>query len=244
MNQDMKPLFSRLQAYSAISDAELNTLMEAAFVRVEKPRGATLIEIGEPLNHVFVVSSGWAIRHRTLDDGRRQIVNVMLPGDCFDLQALVVDRADHAVETITPVTALRASKDDFLNTIRKSGPLASAFWWTAVQEESVLREQIVRLGRRSGRERLAHLLLEVQRRLSQSLGILSPTVPFPLTRDMIADMLGLSRVHVTRSMNALKRMGLIRTSNGAVHIENVEKLARFSYFEPSYLHLSNQPRLA
>lgn len=237
----MHALLTRLKSYNAAQD-DLSGLAESAiFTLHSEERGVILIETGAPLDHVFVVASGWAIRHRTLEDGRRQIVNVMLPGDCFDLQALAARYADHTVEAITPMEIHRAPTPAFLKMVHGNGRLAAAFWWTAIQEDSVLREQIVRVGRRSGRERLAHLILELQRRLEMAGAPISDSVPLPLTRDMLGDFLGLSRVHVTRSMGALRRMGLIGNVNGSVHILKQNKLIDLAQFDDDYLHQNQTP---
>ncbi|MGE3143624.1 MAG: Crp/Fnr family transcriptional regulator [Hyphomonadaceae bacterium] len=226
-----------------LADADWSPLTAAPFEQVQKQRGGAVISIGDPLTHVFVVSAGWAIRYRVMQDGRRQIVNVMLPGDCFDLQAMIETSADHAVEAITPLGLLRVRREEFLNALRLNARLATAFWWAAVQEESVLREQIVRLGRRSGRERLAHLVLEIQRRLLLAGVSEGNTVSWPLSRELLADMLGLSPVHISRSFAALRRMGLVRTMSGAVHILDKARLAALAQFDASYLHAETPARL-
>jgi CRP-like cAMP-binding protein len=218
-------------------------LKQASVERVRKERGAPIITAGEDATYVFVVSKGWALRHRTLKDGRRQIVNVMLPGDCFDLQALISTKADHSVEALTAVELLRLSSEDFLNAMQANAKLATAFWWAAVQEESILREQIVRLGRRSGRERLAHILLELRRRLMHAGQDVGDTLILPMSREVLADLLGLSSVHVSRSVTALRDNGLIRTSNGSVQLLDIDGLAEVAQFDPSYLHIARQPTL-
>ncbi len=233
----VKPLFARLRHYSHLTEEDFAPLARFEIELTQKPKGAVLIEVGAPVRHVFVIVQGWAMRTRALDDGGRQIVNIMLPGDCFDLQAMIDTGADHGVEAITPVSLYRMQRDEFLNAIRSSGRLATAFWWAAIQEESILREQIVRLGRRSGRQRIAHLLLELHRRLNLAGVAQSASFDFPLTRELLADLLGLSPVHVSRSLSALKRMGLIRVSDGAVNLLDRRKLADFAGFDAGYLHI-------
>jgi CRP-like cAMP-binding protein len=240
----LRSLFSRLQHYAHLDDADVSALQALTLEKVEKPRGSTVIGVGDELTCVFVISKGWAIRYRTMDDGRRQIVNVMLPGDCFDLQALINTSADHGVDAVTPLQLLRARKEDFLSAVRSNARLASAFWWTAVQEESILREQIVRLGRRSGRERIAHLALEFNRRLLQADPALHGSFEMPLSREMLADLLGLSPVHVSRSVSALRRLGLVRNFIGRVQILDLRGLAALAQFDPDYLHGARKPLLA
>lgn len=232
----MQPLIARISAYADLGDDDFSPLSSAPVERVQHNAGARIIAVGDQLTHVFVVSRGWAMRYRTLQDGQRQIVNLMLPGDCFDLQALIETPADHAVDAITSVQLSRMRRTDFLNSIRANGRLATAFWWASVQEESILREHIVRLGRRSGKERLAHLLLELQRRLHIAGLSNGDTISLPLTREVVADTLGLSPVHVSRSTSELKRMGLIRTSASNIELLQPKKLAELAQFDASYLH--------
>ena len=238
----VKPLYARLRHYAQLNDADISSLHKLPLELVEKARGSNIIQVGAPLTHVFVIQEGWAIRHRSLGDGRRQIVNVMLPGDCFDLQALIDTDADHAVDAVTHVKLLRAPKEEFIMAVRANARLACAFWWTAVQEESILREQIVRLGRRSGRQRIAHLALEFWRRLAL---VGAPAVhdafEMPLSRDMLADLLGLSPVHVSRSVSALRRSGFVKNIIGRVQIVDFQGLARLADFDPAYLHVRAKP---
>lgn len=232
----MQPLIARISAYSDLAADDFASLNNAPVERVQHKAGAKIIAVGDQLTHVFVVSRGWAFRYRTLQDGQRQIVNLMLPGDCFDLQALIDTPADHAVDAITSVHLSRMRRADFLNAIRANGRLATGFWWASVQEESILREHIVRLGRRSGKERLAHLLLELQRRLHMVGLSNGDTIDLPLTRELVADTLGLSPVHVSRSTAELRRLGLIRTSASSIQILQPKKLAELAQFDASYLH--------
>ncbi len=236
----MQALIARIASYSEIDESEFASLKQASPERVRKERGAAIVTAGERVEHVFVISKGWAVRFRTLDDGRRQIVNVMLPGDCFDLQALVAAKADHSVEALTNLELQRLKSEDFLSAIRSNARLAMAFWWTAVQEESILREQIVRLGRRSGRERLAHMLLELRRRLLQAGQEVGEVLALPMSREVLADLLGLSSVHVSRSVTALREAGLIRTSNGSIRLTDIEGLAEVAQFDPAYLHIGHR----
>jgi CRP-like cAMP-binding protein len=239
MMMDMQSLIARISGYAPIEDQEFSSLRQASVERVRKPRGTTLVAPGEQLTHVFVISKGWAIRYRTLPDKRRQIVNVMLPGDCFDLQALIATKADHGVEALTNVELLRMKSEDFLKAISASSRLATAFWWAAVQEESILREQIVRLGRRSGRERLAHMLLELRRRLLHAGVDTGDKLSLPMSREVLADLLGLSSVHVSRSVAALRNMGLIRTTDGTIQLLDIDGLAKVGQFDPAYLHAAH-----
>lgn len=234
----MKVFKRRLGQYVSIdSDAWV------AFDELERQEqsflpGDDLITAGDETRRVFILSEGWAIRYRLLEDGRRQIVNFMLPGDVFDLQSLADLKADHSVTAITHCKAAVIPSAIFVEMLKKSAWLASAFWWSAVQEESILREQIVRIGRRSARERIGHLLLELHRRFIGATGIEVDKLTVPLTRADIADSLGLTPVHVSRTMSAMRRSGLISEGRGGeITILDRDRLARLSLFDMDYLHL-------
>lgn len=200
-------------------------------------RGIDVVRQGQPAHHVYVIAAGWLIRFRMLKDGRRQITNFMLPGDIFDLQALADLQADHSIRSLTPVTCFKIKNEEFLALLRRSGALASAFWWAAVQEESILREQIVRIGRRSALERIGHLLLELHRRLTAVTGEgTSRDLPLPVTRAEIADALGLTPVHVSRTMSAMRKSGIIDEGRGVVSILDRDRLANMAHFDDDYLH--------
>lgn len=200
--------------------------------------GDDLVHAGDEIRNVFIIQEGWAIRYRLLEDGRRQIVNFMLPGDVFDLQSLADLKADHSVTAITHCRVSVIPSALFVSMLKQSARLASAFWWSAVQEESILREQIVRIGRRSARERIGHLLLELHRRFVGATGEEADRLTVPLTRTDIADALGLTPVHVSRTMSAMRRAGLIAEHRGGeITILDRERLAKLSLFDTDYLHL-------
>lgn len=197
-----------------------------------------IISAGRETGMLFIVLSGWAVRYRVIEDGRRQILNFMLPGDIFDLQALGDLEADHSVAALETVEAAVFDAKRFINVLRESGSAATAFWWAAVQEESILREQIVRIGQLSARERICHLLLELQRRLSAALGAETTSMKLPVTRTDIGDALGLTSVHVSRTLSALKRMGLIEEDKTSLRIVRRDEMVQLSKFDPDYLHIS------
>lgn len=239
----MNSLLTRLRRYAALNDDIFTALWRLPHRVIEKPAGQTIVTAGERLGDVFVVEEGWAIRYRILDDGRRQIVNFMLPGDCFDLQALVSAQADHYVSALTAVRLRVVPSTQFLLAMRSNAELATVFWWAAVQEESILREHIVRIGRRTARERVSHLVLELQRRLLLAGVVNGDKLGMPLTRDVLADALGLSPVHVSRTLAILRMRGLIDVARRSIRLKDPEGLAKVAGFNPSYLHVQDRPAL-
>jgi CRP-like cAMP-binding protein len=240
----MDAILGRLRHHADISDEDAEGLTSLPHTIVNRGPGQTIVSVGEAVTHLFVIEEGWAMRHRMLSDGRRQIVNFMVPGDCFDLQALVSAKADHYVSTLTNVRLRTTPAALFLAAMRARPALATGFWWAAVQEESILREQIVRIGRRTARERVAHLILELHRRLLQTGAAKTNSIIMPLTRETMADSLGLSAVHISRTLSSLRARKLIEATGRTITLSDPSGLARLAHFNEAYLHLEEgAPRL-
>jgi len=233
----MKPLMSRVGHYVDLRDDEFESLSSLPHRMETRRPGEEIVAIGDVIDFVFVVESGWAIRYRILDDGRRQIVNFMLPGACFDMMSMAYAKADHAVSAATEVTLRRIKSSDFLKAISVKPRLATAFWWVAIQEEAILREQIIRIGRRSAKERVAHLLLELNRRIAAVDGRLTDFINLPFPQALFADALGLSVVHVSRTLTKLKAEGMIATGQSGIEIVERKRMAEMCDFDSRYLHL-------
>lgn len=227
----------RLEQYVSIAGDVTDALAAVVDSEDTVEAGSDIVRAGDTARRIHIIQSGWAARYRMIEDGRRQIVNFMLPGDVFDLQALGDLDADHSVAAITDVEMTSFDASQFLSALRRSGDVSSAFWWTAVQEESILREQVVRVGRLSARERIGHMLLELRRRWSGAMSESVEDMPLPLTRTDIADALGLTPIHVSRTMSHLKQSDLIEESRVSIRILDRDRLARLCQFDPDYLHI-------
>lgn len=233
----MKPLINRVAHYVDIGQESFECLANLPHTIERRRPGEEIVALGEKINFVFVLEAGWAIRYRILDDGRRQIVNFMLPGACFDMMSMAYAKSDHAVCATTEVRLRRIKSSDFMRAISGQPRLATAFWWVAIQEEAILREQIIRIGRRSAKERVSHLLLELNRRIAAVEGRLTDFINLPFPQALFADALGLSTVHVSRTLTKLKAEGLISTGPKGIEILDRNKMAKMCDFDSRYLHL-------
>ncbi len=234
----MDMIINRIAHYAEIGIPQFQELLSLPHRIETREAGQDIVNAGETVDYVFIVETGWAIRYQLLDDGRRQIVNFMLPGDCFDLMSLTKAKSDHSVSAATQVMLRRIKSDDFLKTIKTDPKLATAFWWVAIQEETILREQIVRNGRMSAKERVASLILELSRRLSISTGEQDNSLHLPVPRTHLADALGLSVVHVSRTLAWLKREGFIAIDPGMIHILRRNDMAVMAEFDDRHLHIN------
>src|SRR5258708_967991 len=161
------PIISKMLHYITLTERELALLEGFAHESRTLGVGAKLLDPGEPYTSAYLIQDGWALRFRGFPDGRRQIINFLLPGDAFGLGALVLSRPDHMVAAITPLTLSPIAPEALMAMMREQPRVGAAFLWSAAQEEAVLREHIVSIGRRTAYERVAHLLLELMHRLEQ-----------------------------------------------------------------------------
>lgn len=238
----MDALFRRLNYYADLGDNDRTLLGEMRYREETYVSGEEIVSRGEDPGEAFVVSSGWAARYISLEDGRSQILNFMLPGDVYDLQVFVTDGADHSVLALNKVTVLEIKRREILSLFDKGGRAAAAFWWCTLQEEAILREQIVRNGRRSARERVAHLLLELHRRAVIAGEGAGDTFHMPVSQAMLADALGLSFVHVNRVLREFEKTDIIERAKGHLTLQNRSELVDICDFQDDYLHLDDNPR--
>ena len=224
----------RMKHYVELADDDFRLLDTLDSTQRTVDAGQLLVSFDQVVEDIFIIESGWALRSRFLDDGRRQVINLMMAGDYFDLMALIGAKSDHSVVAATDVRMRVFKGQDFLKATQSSNRLASAFWWVTVREEAVLRQQIVRIGRMSAQERIANFVLELSRRQDISTGTREDFVTLPVPQAVLADALGLSIVHVSRSLTAMKARDLIRTNRRGVTIVDRSGLKQLAGFEPTH----------
>lgn len=195
-----------------------------------------LIVVGEDVTHGYVFEDGWACLYRVLNDGRRQIVNFVIPGDFVGLAAFSTPIADYSVSALTACKVRSFRTARLADTARRLPALQQVFEWSVRRDLAILQERVVDIGRRTARERMAHLLLELMYRL-RAVGLCDDRVfDLPLTQEMLGDALGLSIVHVNRTLRRLNHDGLIRYRPGRIEIVDGDRLAEIAEFDAEYLH--------
>lgn len=191
---------------------------------------------GEPPQAVYLIQSGWACRYKMLEDGRRQILSIFLPGDLCDLNVFILKRLDHSLLALTQVEYAALSQAD-LEGLTRHPRIFQALCWEALVNSAIQREWTVNLGQRSALERLAHLLCELFIRL-RMVGLTNgDSCELPLTQIDLADTLGLTSVHVSRTLKELRERNLIRLHDRQLRIIDFEALCAVALFDPKYLHL-------
>lgn len=222
----------RLSRYADLTGDEIALLRGLAQSPERLGPGSPLIGEGEPLNHARLMLAGWGCRLRYLSDGRRQIFDFILPGDMFGLCM-----RQEAVALCSAITLTRATISDASalgeavaeNSENHCG-LKQASLMAASIDEAYLLDHLMRIGRQTAYERVAHIILELHHRLS-IVGLANENVmPLPLTQEMMADALGLSVVHLNRTLQQLRRDGLVEVKGGLARLLDMSRLKSISDF--------------
>lgn len=218
--------------FKPISRNELGAINDIKREHVVLPAGAEIIRAGDEAPEIYTLYSGWAFRFKTLPDGRRQILNFLLPGDLLGLQAAMFDAAQHGIEALTEVQLCLLPRRKVWGLFGEMPGLSFDVAWLGAREEGHVDENLTSAGRRSATERVAALIIMLYKR-AKVLGLVDgETFAFPLTQQHIADALGLSLVHTNKTLARLRRMGMFKRANGAITLTNPHVLARIGqYFD-------------
>jgi CRP-like cAMP-binding protein len=243
VSRPLEAVVRRLRLLSALSDAELELLRNLGDRRERHIAGDELTTEGDYSGRPRFILSGWACRQRVLPDGRRQIFGFLLPGDGFGLNR----RPGPELSTITAVTVLETvDAEPVLEAVQagRAPGLARALAASEPVEQKLMLDHMVRLGRQTAYERVAHFLLELQRRLEiAGLGD-SQRFPLPLTQEIMADALGLSIVHVNRTLQQLRRERLIELRSGVTILLQRETLASIADYQAPARAAAASPLIA
>ncbi len=221
--------------------AKLSEGDEAALARIvmkarEFDRGDITPEGSEPRSIVLVVE-GWACRYKQLENGKRQITSIFVPGDLCEPFGVLPRTMEHAFAALTPVVLAYVPPYTLRAAAQASPRVEEALWWDLLFSEALHREHMVSLGRRSATERLGHFLCEAHHRLGMVGLADQSSCDVPLTQADLADLFGLSAVQVNRSLQELRSSGMLSLRGRRLTIHDAPRLWEFSMFDPRYLQM-------
>lgn len=224
--------FERLLSLSADELGHLKRLTEPN-EEVEPRR--KLINQGQPCEGLFILKAGWVAESKLLRNGNRQILNFRVPGDILGIECLAYKSALHSMTCLTRCTVAPLAVEAFWDMQRLFPRLAAALFLMTLREGAILHQWEVNLGQRSALPRVAHLLLELDRRLRIRGLALEPSLRLPLTQEDIADGTGLTAPYVNRVLQRMRGMGLIRFEQQTLEILDRAALAKMAGFEAEYI---------
>lgn len=220
---------------SGLSEPDLAALRALPFARRIVERDAFVVREGEEPASCSLILEGSAFRQKVVRNGARQIISFHFPGEFIDLQSCLLPVNDHGVQALGPCTLAVVPRAALLALVAQRPALARAVWFDTLLEGAIFREWVVNVGRRNARARIAHLLCELAVRLDSSIED-GKVYQLPLTQEHIADATGLTSVHTNRTIQALRRDGVISLASGRLVVHDWNALRSIGDFSELYLH--------
>nr|WP_246367544.1 Crp/Fnr family transcriptional regulator [Aurantimonas endophytica] len=219
-----------------IPDDDLDALFDVFSQTIVVGKHAFLRREGDRSDLVRILQSGVAIRHKANRQGNRQIVGILMPGHICDLSSLFFDDPDHSIETVTDCAVAVARRDEVLALMDRRPVISRAFLARSLADASIAREWVMNVGRRTGYQRVAHLLCEIFA-CSRNLDFAdTATCIFPLTQEELVDATGLTVVYVNRALQDLRRRELITLRQNLLTVHDWQGLCAEADFSHFYLH--------
>jgi CRP-like cAMP-binding protein len=236
---DINWLGGRLSLRGDLGTAELAALESLPMTVREYDPGQYLLRDGDRPKHCSYLKSGFVYRHKIVGDGGRQIVSLHLPGEFVDVQNIMLDQSDHNIQALTDAVMYMIPIEELVAVTLAYPAITKALWRETLIEAAIMREWVANIGRRDARARTAHMLCEMaMRREAAGLGP-RETFDLPMTQEQLGDTLGLTAVHVNRTLKMLEGDGLITRNKRSVTVANWRELRSVGDFTPHYLHLAS-----
>ncbi len=224
----------RLEVFTVLTDDD-KIVLRRAFqnARTERPHSDVVVE-GESTGGVTVMVDGLAYRYKSLSNGRRQIVSYLLPGDIVSSGAFADDVFDHGIQAITASTLSTIYAHDLAALPHH---LMRALWILVARELSISREWVLNIGQRDAKARVAHLFCELYYRMLEAGLVRDSAFQFPASQQEIADSVGITNVHLNRTLQILRKAGVIAFDGRTLKVCDTAQLRKIATFDPTYLHL-------
>lgn len=217
-----------LEKFRDFTPRELDFISGFKVNELHLPPGSTILEEQRHSAHLYTILGGWAFRYKLLEDGRRQILNFVLPGDLLGLQGSLMGEMQHSVEALTAVRLCVFERERLSELYRQFPSLAFDITWLAAREERMLDEHLLSVGRRSAIERAAYLLVFLFDRARSLQTAETGRILLPISQQHVADTLGLSIVHTNKTLRKLAERGLIRWQGRACDVLDEQGLRTIS----------------
>lgn len=230
----------KLRARDRVSPEEERVIRDLFTHTVDVPADRVFVRSGQELKESTLLLDGWMARAKDLPSGQRQIAEIHLPGDFMDLHGFTLKRLDHDVVSITRSTIAVAPHERVKELTERYPHLTRLYWFMTNIDAAIQREWTLSLGRRTAISRMAQLFCELLIRL-EVVGLAENNCyRFPLTQNEMGECLGLTSVHINRTLQELRKQGLIEVRDWRVEILDLEGLKGVAQFDPDYLYLERR----
>jgi CRP-like cAMP-binding protein len=230
---------ARLAHYLALSRDDLDSLRHLLEAELTLEKRRDLVIDGYEFRKLCFVAEGYGARYKLLRNGKRQILNVILPGDLIGMPVSFLERATYSVVAVTDMKTHVCSTDSYVQLCYRRPQFGLALSWLAAHEAAFYAEHIIDTGRRTPPERLAHFLLELHSRLAMVGRADDTGFDLPFSQEILGDVLGLSVPHLNRMLSQLRFEGLVSVANRRVEFPDLHAIQVRAHFQP--LTLSRIP---
>lgn len=236
----LRKFLDRLLSRSALNAEERRAILSLPTSSRKVRVNHEIVSPGQTVSEACLIARGIAARFDQMADGKRQITALHLEGDMCDLHSVVCPTAAWGIIALSDAEILNIPHDELRRVAAKFPRLALAFWRDVTTDASILAKWIGNLGRRNARARVSHLLCEIGMRMEASGLARRDLFPLNISQSALADALGLTVVHVNRTLQGLRSEGLIQTTDRFVTIADFDRLASVAEFNPDYLILAKR----
>ena len=215
----------KLDCFQAMTQSEVEKTSRFKSGELVVEAGTPILMEGTNAPQLYTALRGMGLRYKSLPDGKRQVINLIYPGDFIGLQAGMLGEMGHAVEATTRMTLCVFDRNDFFDFFRSSTERAFDITWLAATEEHFLGDTLTTVGQRDAFSAVAWALARIFQR-GQTLGLVHDgAMPFPYKQQDIADAVGLSLVHTNKTLARLRDRQLVTWSEGKLKVHDLAELA-------------------
>jgi CRP-like cAMP-binding protein len=198
-----------------------------------------IVREGDRVSRCCALLEGFACRYKMTAQGKRQIMSFHIPGEVPDLQSIHLKTMDHTLQTLTPSKVGFVTHEAIDDLCGRYPRIAGALWRDTLIDAAIFREWMINIGRREAFARAAHLFCEMLTRM-RAIGLAQDhSCQLPISQGELGDALGISHVHANRTIQDLRKAGLISLKGSTFKALDWEGLKTAGEFDPTYLHLEN-----
>jgi CRP-like cAMP-binding protein len=237
MSINIELFIRKLRARHDLSREEESALRKMEWMERRFERNQVMVHSGEELQHSMLLMSGFALRCKFAADGARQIIEINLAGDFIDLHGFILQRLEHEIIAASRCEIATVPHPELKRITEEFPRLTRVLWFQTLVDAAIHREWMLVLGKKRSRSRVAQLFCEMQARM-HIVGLPSDEgYSLPFSQQDLADITGMTPVHLNRCLKELRDANLVTYRNGRVDLHDLERLARDAQFDPAYLHL-------